>query len=85
MNSTSGWWTEIWSVGGGSNRVYCGVALTEEGFAVDLFRGDTCIESRVLASRMDAVQAAGALECRHSRDGLGAERARAVTFDELAS
>ena len=69
MNSTSGWWTEIWSVGRGSNRVYCGIARTEEGFAVDLFRGDTCIESRVLENRIDAVKAAGALERRHSRAG----------------
>jgi hypothetical protein len=69
MHKTSRWWTEIWSVGRGSNRVYCGIARTEEGFAVDLFHGDTCVESRVLGTRTDAVKAAGALERRHSREG----------------
>jgi hypothetical protein len=69
MNSTSGWWTEIWSVGRGSSRVYCGVARTEEGFAVDLFRGDTCLESCEVQTRTEAVKMASALERRHSPEG----------------
>lgn len=83
VNTTSEWWTEIWSVGRGPNRVYCGIACTEEGFAVDLFRGDTCIESRVLESRADAVKAAGALERWHSREGRSPEVSPRPAVDAL--
>jgi hypothetical protein len=82
MNSTSGWWTEIWSVGRGADRVYCGVARTDEGFAVDVFHGDTCIESKVFDSRIDAVKAASAFERRTARKGRA--HARAATVGELA-
>lgn len=56
------WWTEIWSVGVGLSRRYCGVARTEEGYAVDLFEGDTCLESEVYATRKEAVRRALAME-----------------------
>ncbi len=58
----SGWWTPIWSVGTGASRIYCGIARTEEGFAVDVFRADTCIESMVYESRREAVRGAAAFE-----------------------
>ena len=83
MNSTNGWWTEIWSVGRGPNRVYCGIARTEEGFAVDLFCGDTCIESREVESRDDAVKAAGVLERRHSRESRSPEVSPGPVADAL--
>lgn len=47
-------WTEIWSAGYGRDRSYCGIAETEEGFAVDVFHGDTCVASTVHASRDEA-------------------------------
>jgi hypothetical protein len=84
MNSTSGWWTEIWSVGRGSDRVYCGIARTEDGFAVDLFCGDTCIESRVVETRADAVKTAGALERRHSRGGHSRQVPRRPAAEALS-
>lgn len=77
----SGWWTPIWSVGTGTSRIYCGIARTEEGFAVDVFRGDTCIESVVYDSRTAAVRGAAAFERqyvhpprRQSREEVAAER-----------
>lgn len=67
MSGMNEWWTEIWSVGRGANRLYCGVALTEEGFAVDVFRGDTCLDSWIFETREAAVKAAAAQERRHTR------------------
>jgi hypothetical protein len=55
------WWTEMWSFGQGRSRVYCGVAETDEGFAVDVFYGDTCLESFEKPTRGEAVRAAGEL------------------------
>jgi hypothetical protein len=63
----SGWWTPIWSFGTGAHRIYCGIARTEEGFAVDVFRGDTCIESRVYATRPEALTGAAAFEREFAR------------------
>jgi hypothetical protein len=59
------WWTELWSFGRGNSRLYCGIARTEEGFAVDLFRGDTCIDSALYATRSDATEGAHALKTRY--------------------
>ena len=56
------WWTPIWSEGNGPDRLYCGIAQTEEGFAVDVFRGDTCIEGLVYTTRTEAVRGAAAFE-----------------------
>jgi len=55
-------WTELWSVRAGRSRTYCGVARTEEGFAVDVFRDDTCIDTEEHATRELAVRAALARE-----------------------
>ena len=54
-------WTEVWSVGSGQSRRYCGIARTQEGYAVDVFEGDTCLESEVHATRKDAVERALAM------------------------
>jgi hypothetical protein len=48
----------MWSLGRGSSRVYCGIAETEEGFAVDVFHGDTCIDSFVCTTQGEAVRSA---------------------------
>ena len=58
-------WTEIWSVGGGRARTYCGIAEAEGEFAVDLFSGDTCLSSEVFATRSEAVRTAHALHGRY--------------------
>lgn len=55
-------WMEVWSVGSGRSRTYCGIARTEEGFAVDVFHQDTCIEASVFATSDEARKAAA--ECR---------------------
>ena len=62
----SRWWTETWSVGLGTDRLYCGIARTEEGFAVDVFHRDTCIDSVVCATRKDALKTAAAMERRYT-------------------
>jgi hypothetical protein len=51
-------WKEVWSAGTGARRTYCGVARTVDGYAVDLFRGDSCIASEIHATRQEAEQTA---------------------------
>ena len=60
-------WTEVWSAGRGKDRSYCGIAETEEGFAVDVFHGDTCVDSSIHPNRKDAERAAQALRGRFLR------------------
>jgi len=52
------WWTEVWSIDDGQSRVYGGIALTPDGFAVDVFENDTCVESDTYESREEAENAA---------------------------
>jgi hypothetical protein len=61
------WWTELWSVGDGFGRTYCGIARTPDGFALDVFRGDTCLESTLHASWGDAEREASTLKRRYRR------------------
>jgi hypothetical protein len=60
------WWTELWSLGAGPSRIYCGIAQTVEGFAVDVFYGDTCIDSEVYPTRASATRAAQARKRHYS-------------------
>lgn len=60
-------WTEIWSAGHGQNRSYCGIAVTEDGYAVDVFQGDTCVASVTFAVRQDAERAAARMRARYLR------------------
>lgn len=64
-------WTEMWSHGYGRSRSYCGIASTEEGFAVDVFRGDTCLASTTYATWQQAEQAADALKSRYVVAAIG--------------
>lgn len=64
-------WTEIWSEGHGRSRSYCGIAGTEDGFAVDLFRGDTCLSSATYGTWQDAERAAEALRARYVVSAIG--------------
>lgn len=61
------WWTELWSIGEGAGRTYCGIARTPEGFALDVFRGDNCLSSTIHASWREAEHEASALKRRHRR------------------
>jgi len=56
------WWTEVWSIDGGNGRIYGGIAETPEGFAVDVFENDTCVESDTFLTREEAEEAALALK-----------------------
>ncbi len=60
-------WTEVWSAGHGRSRSYCGIARTEEGFAVDVFHGDTCVASAVFGSQHEAEKAAYQMRGRYLR------------------
>lgn len=55
--ATTDWWREVWSVGEDRQRTYCGIARTPDGYAVDVFNGDTCVESEVFSSRLEAAYA----------------------------
>ena len=59
------WWTEVWSLDDGANRVYGGIALTPEGFAVDVFENDTCVESDTYLTREEAERAALERKCHY--------------------
>jgi len=72
------WWREVWSVGEGRSRTYCGIARTPEGFAVDVFEGDDCIESETYDSRLEAAYAVDAFRRRYAGDGREAATARAT-------
>ena len=60
-------WAEVWSAGHGRSRSYCGIAQTEEGFAVDVFHGDTCVASAVFDSQAEAQRAANQMRGRYLR------------------
>jgi hypothetical protein len=45
---------EQWSFGSGRSRVSCGISRSEDGFAVDLLRGDTRVDSFFYQKRVDA-------------------------------
>jgi hypothetical protein len=51
-------WKEIWAAGEGNSRIYCGIARTVDGYAVDLFRGDSCVASEIHRTREEAERAA---------------------------
>lgn len=81
----SGWWTPMWSIGAGANRVYCGIARTEEGFAVDVFRGDTCLESLVFERRTEAVRGAAAFERQYVHQPVRLQPRPGEEVDRLAA
>ena len=45
---------EQWSLGSGRSRVSCGISRSEDGFAVDLFRGEIRVDSYFYQTRADA-------------------------------
>jgi hypothetical protein len=59
------WRTLLWSFGRGESRVSCGVTRTDDGYVVDVLRGDVCIDKAVHATREKAVRQALALENAH--------------------
>ncbi len=61
------WRAENWSFGSGASRVSCGVSQTEDGYAVQLFRGDHCVERFVYPSRAEAMDAARSLKLQFRR------------------
>jgi hypothetical protein len=61
------WWTEMWSIGEGPDRTYCGIARTPDGFALDVFRGDTCLASTLHASWSEAEREACSQKRRYRR------------------
>ena len=60
-------WKEMWSVDTGGSRNSCGIAQTEDGFAVDVLRGDTCIASEIYSTLAEAERAAAACKRRFAR------------------
>ena len=61
------WWTEMWSIVDVGGRTYCGIARTPDGFAVDVFRGDTCIASTLHMTWGEAEREASVLKRRYRR------------------
>lgn len=60
-------WTEIWSAGQGRSRSYCGIAVTDDGFAVDVFHGDTCVDSSLHDAWEMALDHARQMRARYLR------------------
>jgi hypothetical protein len=61
------WWTELWSIGEGPARTYCGIARTPDGFALDVLRGDTCLASTLHETWSEAEREASAMKRRYRR------------------
>ncbi len=70
--TSSDWWREIWSVGEGASRVYCGIARTPDGYAVDVFEGDQCLESDTFETRIEAAYAVDIFRRRYGREATEA-------------
>lgn len=68
------WWKEVWSAGSGPSRTYCGIARTVDGYAVDLFRGDSCLASEIHGTRAEAERAAAGLSRGYIRRGRASGR-----------
>lgn len=64
------WWREVWTIGEGRTRTYCGIARTPEGYAVDVFRGDICIESESFETRIEAAYAVDIFRRRYATGGF---------------
>jgi hypothetical protein len=63
------WWREVWSLDDGVRRRYCGIAKTPDGYAVDVFEGDTCIESETFPTRFEAALAVDSYRQRYAHTG----------------
>jgi hypothetical protein len=48
------WRAEQWSLGSGQARLSCGISRSEDGFSVDISRGETCLDSVFYPKRADA-------------------------------
>jgi hypothetical protein len=46
-------------------RTYCGIAETQDGYAVDVFQGDTCLEAADYATFEEAREAALGVRLRY--------------------
>jgi hypothetical protein len=75
----------MWSFGIGANRIYCGIARTEDGFAVDVFRGDTCIESLEFGTQAEALKGAAEFERQYVRQPRRVPPMRTPEADTLAA
>ena len=78
------WWREVWSVGQGQTRKYCGIAKTEDGYAVDVFEGDTCLESVSFVTRLEAAYAVDAFRRSYGPPVTEAALPVAATDRDLA-
>jgi hypothetical protein len=58
-------WAEQWVLGSGRSRVACGISRTEDGFAVDLFHGETCVDSFFYRTRADAERITRSLKLQY--------------------
>ena len=45
---------EQWKLGSGGSRISCGISRTEDGFSVDVFHGDRCVDRFAFLTRLDA-------------------------------
>jgi len=69
----AGWWAEEWSFGRGHTRTYCGITRTEEGYAVDVFRGDTCVDTFGYDSLNEARRIAQSLKLQYRKQLMPSE------------
>ena len=61
-----GWRTESWRLSSGGGLVSCGISRTEDGYAVDVSHGDTCIDRIVCVTRAEAELAARTAKLRYA-------------------
>jgi hypothetical protein len=56
---------EQWKLVSGGSRVSCGISRSEDGFSVDVFDGETCVDRFSCRTRTDAEQATRRVKLRY--------------------
>ena len=56
---------EQWKLMSGGSRISCGISRTEDGFSVDVYDGETCVDRYACGTRGDAERRTRALKLRY--------------------
>ena len=56
---------EQWKLNSGGSRVSCGISRSEDGFSVDVYHGETCVDRFPCRTRTDAEQTTRRVKLRY--------------------
>lgn len=73
--------SEQWKLVSGGSRISCGISRTEDGFSVDVFDGEICVDRYACGTRSDAERRTRTIKLtyldRHLPEGLTGSAASA--------